>query len=103
MLMKMHFPPTAESRKGTLIFPQQIIEAKTWVEKIGEKLHLFKDKPVELIFGEKNITLGNPESIAKWRSYFPNANVQLLPNTNHFTPEDNPESFVFSLRRILKG
>ena len=94
--------PTPESRKGTLIFPQHITLSESWFLEIEEKLHLLADKPVELIFGEKNRTLGNPESIAKWRSYYPNANVQLLPNADHFTQEESPESFVFALRRILK-
>ncbi|WP_229130285.1 alpha/beta fold hydrolase [Ancylomarina sp. 16SWW S1-10-2] len=93
--------PTPASRKGTLVFPQQITLAESWLQDLEKRLPLLANKPVEFIFGEKNITLGNPETIAKWRSYYPNANVQLLPNANHFTQEDNPESFVFSLRRIL--
>ncbi|MBE0391221.1 Haloalkane dehalogenase 2 [Flavobacterium sp. PL0002] len=93
---------TPESRKGTLVFPQQITLSESWFQEIEEKLQLLADKPVELILGEKNRTLGNPESIAKWRSFYPNANVQLFPDADHFTQEESPESFVFALRRILK-
>lgn len=98
---KMAFP-TPESRKGTLEFPQQITNATPWLEKLESKLPTLANKPVEFIFGEKDAWLGSPEYIAKWRSYYPNANVQLLANVNHYTQEDSPESFVFALRRMIK-
>lgn len=94
--------PTPESRKGTAVFPQQIIIATPWLEKIESKLDTLSDKPIELIFGLKDEVLGTPDIQEKWRGFYPNAPVQLLPNANHFTQEDSPESFVFSLRRILK-
>lgn len=94
--------PTPESRKGTMIFPQQITLAEYWLEELEEKLPNLSTKPIELIFGEKDFACGAPDIIAKWRSYYPHANVQLLPDANHFTQEDSPESFVFSLERMLK-
>ncbi len=98
---KMPFP-TPKSRKGTLVFPHQITDAKLWLDKLETKLPLLADKPVEFIFGEKDPWLSDPATIAKWRSFYPNGNVQILANVNHYTQEDSPESFVFSLRRIIK-
>lgn len=93
--------PTAASRKGAAYFPIAITEQQDWVAQIGDKLNVLADKPVELIFGEADELLGDPASIARWRGYFPNAPVQLLPNTGHFPQEDNPENFGLSLRRLL--
>lgn len=94
--------PTPESRKGTAIFPQQVSLAGPWLEELEGKLNTLSDKPVELIFGLKDEVVASENIRKKWRSYFPDAPVQLLPDAGHFTQEDSPESFVFSLRRILK-
>ena len=93
--------PTPESRKGVAYFPVAIVEQQAWVAQIGDKMKLLADKPVELIFGEKDHLLGIDSVVKRWRNYFPNAPVQLLPEANHFPQEDSPESFGLSLRRIL--
>ncbi len=93
--------PTPESRKGTAYFPVAIEEQQEWVAQIEDKLKLFADIPVELIFGEKDHLLGTEATIARWRAHFPLAPVQLLPEAGHFTQEDSPESFALSLRRLL--
>lgn len=94
--------PTPKSRKGTLVFPQAITDAAPWLEKIETKLSTLAGKPIEFIFGEKDPWFGTAENIAKWRSFYPSANVQLLSNVNHYSQEDAPESFVFAVERILK-
>ena len=95
--------PTKESRKGTAIFPQQITLAESWLQELEGKLSTLKEKPVELIFGLKDDVVGSQDIQDKWRSIFPKAPVQLLPDAGHFTQEDSPESFVFSLRRMMKN
>ncbi|GEM81497.1 alpha/beta fold hydrolase [Vibrio superstes] len=97
-----HAFPTPESRRGTIVFPQQITEGEEWVQKIEDRLDTLAGKPVHFIFGLKDELTANDESIARWRSHFPNADLLLLPNANHFTQEDSPESFVFALRKLLK-
>ncbi|MDR9827615.1 alpha/beta fold hydrolase [Vibrio sp. FNV 38] len=94
--------PTPESRIGTAIFPQQITLASKWLMDIESRLYKLEDKPIEFIFGEKDFNHGTPKVVAKWRSYFPKANVQLVPDACHFVQEDSPASFGFALRQILK-
>ena len=98
---KMPFP-TPESRKGTLVFPHQITDAKPWLIKLESKLPLLANKPVEFIFGEKDPWFADSATIAKWRSFYPKGNVQILTDVNHYSQEDSPESFIYALRRILK-
>ncbi|WP_178983651.1 alpha/beta fold hydrolase [Winogradskyella helgolandensis] len=95
--------PTKESRKGTAVFPQQITLASDWLGELESKLSTLQEKPVELIFGLKDDVVASQDIQDKWRSYFPKAPVQLLPDAGHFTQEDSPESYVFSLRRLLKN
>jgi haloalkane dehalogenase len=95
--------PTKESRKGTAVFPQQITLASDWLGELESKLSTLQEKPVELIFGLKDDVVASQDIQDKWRSYFLKAPVQLLPDAGHFTQEDSPESYVFSLRRLLKN
>ncbi|NRT10572.1 alpha/beta fold hydrolase [Flavobacterium sp. 14A] len=95
--------PTKESRKGTAVFPAEITLAADWLEELEAKLSTLQDKPVELIFGIKDDVVASKEIQDKWRSIYPTAPVQLLPEAGHFTQEDSPKSFVLSLRRMLKN
>lgn len=98
---KMPFP-SIESRKGTLVFPHQITDAKPFLQKLETKLPLLADKPVEFIFGEKDPWFADAATIAKWRSFYPKGNIQILTDVNHYSQEDSPESFIYALRRMLK-
>ncbi|MCL7764576.1 alpha/beta fold hydrolase [Polaribacter sp. Z014] len=95
--------PTKESRKGTAVFPAQITLAVDWLEDLEGNLNTLQKKQVELIFGLKDEAVASQNIQDKWRSIFPKAPVQLLPEAGHFTQEDSPESFVFSLRRMMKN
>jgi haloalkane dehalogenase len=93
--------PTPSSRLGTAIFPQQMTISKNWLNNIEERLPVLFGKPIEFIFGEKDFNSGSPTAIARWRSHYPYADVQLVPNGCHFIQEDSPESFNFALQKIL--
>ncbi|MCB1668290.1 MAG: alpha/beta fold hydrolase [Porticoccaceae bacterium] len=93
--------PTPDSRMGTAEFPKQITAAAPWLEELESRLHKLKDKPVEFVFGLKDL-MSKPADIDKWLSHFPDANVQKIPDANHYTQEDCPENYVIAVRSILK-
>jgi len=93
--------PTPESRKGTAKFLREITLGSDWLANLESQIHLLKDKPVELIFGRKDNMLGTVEVEEKWLKHFPDANVQVAPEANHFTQEDTPESFDKAIRNLL--
>lgn len=95
--------PTPESRRGTAIFPEQIVGAQEWVQKIEGRLTSLADKPVHMIFGMKDKAVATADNIDRWRKHFPNADVLLLQGAGHFSQEDSPESFCFMLSKILKS
>ncbi|SIT11772.1 haloalkane dehalogenase [Zobellia uliginosa] len=96
-----HAFPTTESRKGTAVFPEQIVKAEDWVQKIEGKLNTLADKPVHFVFGLKDTAVTTID-FERWQKHFPKGDVILLQEAGHFTQEDSPESFGFMLRKILK-
>ncbi|WP_082828087.1 MULTISPECIES: alpha/beta fold hydrolase [unclassified Marinomonas] len=94
--------PTPESRRGTAVFPEQIVGAEEWVQNIEERLTTLADKPAHIIFGMKDKAVATKDNIDRWCRHFPNADVLLLQDAGHFTQEDSPESFCFMLSKILK-
>ena len=98
-----HAFPTPESRRGTAVFPEQIVGAEEWVQNIESRLHTIADKPVHIIFGMKDKAVATTDNIDRWRKHFPNADVLLLQDAGHFSQEDSPESFCFMLSKILKS
>jgi len=97
----LHPFPDAESRIPTAILPTQITRSKKMLKELETKLPTLSDKPIEMIFGTKDFALGNESVQEKWKTHFPNANVQLLLEASHFTQEESPQSFTIALRRIL--
>jgi haloalkane dehalogenase len=92
--------PTPESRKGTAVFPVQITKATPWLEEIHRCLPRLSSIPVEFIFGLKDL-MTKPADMKRWTDLFPNAGVQKVPDANHYTQEDTPESYVKALEKLL--
>lgn len=93
--------PTAESRKGTAVFPVQITKATPWLEDIRKHLHRLSETPAEFVFGLKDL-MTKPADIKKWTDILPHAGIQKVPHANHYTQEDTPESYIIALEKILK-
>jgi haloalkane dehalogenase len=91
--------PTPASRAGTAIFPVQIVAATPWLEEVKHRLYTLAAKPVEFVFGLKDIGT-RPADMAMWLTHFPNAGVQMVPDANHFTQEDCPDNYIVAVRRI---
>lgn len=92
--------PTAASRRGTAVFPVQLLQARTWLEDTEQQLTALSGVPVELIFGLKDPDMG-PSVRNTWLNRFPQSGIQLLPDVHHYTPEDCPTSFVTAVERIV--
>lgn len=92
--------PTPASRQGAAVFPVQIVAATDWLEETRARLHTLASKPVEFVFGLKD--LGTRKSdIEMWLSHFPDAGVQRVANAGHYTQEDCPDNYVIAVKRIL--
>ncbi|WP_406340430.1 alpha/beta fold hydrolase [Streptomyces sp. NBC_00648] len=62
-----------------------------------------KDNPVPvlLLAGANDPALG-PEALrATWLQWYPNAQLEVLPNTGHYAPEESPEAVAAAVERYL--
>jgi haloalkane dehalogenase len=57
------------------------------VEKIQNKLHLFKETPMLILWGKKDFCF-NDIFLDKWREYFPDADVHLFKDVGHYVVID---------------
>ena len=95
-----------ENRVGVLAFIKDIPmeqEGPTYelLQAIEEKLALLKEKPMMIIWGEKDpvFTL---EFLDKWKEYFPNAAIKQLPEAGHYVVEDAVEDIQKIVDKFLK-
>ena len=93
--------PTAESRKGTWVFPREIRMNDDWLGETEKGLARLREKPVELVFAMKDPAFGQETTIARWKTYFPDAPVDRVPDANHYIQEDAPDRVAAAVRRVL--
>ena len=93
--------PTSDTRRGTAVFPVEINRSTAWLASLESKLGVLSDKPVELVMGLKDITLGTPKVIQKWQRHFPGAGLDEVGTANHFIQEDCPDRVTAAIERIL--
>jgi haloalkane dehalogenase len=67
----------------------------------AEALALFRDRPVTLLWGERDWVF-TPAFLAEWQRRMPHARVSRFPNAGHYLFEDEPEGFVAALERALE-
>lgn len=92
--------PTPASRIGPAVFPVQIVAATPWLEEIKGRLDTLAKKPIEFVFGLKDLGT-RPADMAMWLSHYPEAGVQKVAEANHFTQEDCPQNYVVAIKWIL--
>ena len=85
-------------RIATLRFVQDIPMSPshpTWetLKGIGEKLPLFENTPVTLIWGEQDFCF-HMRFYERWRKIYPRAKAYSIPTASHYLLEDEPEQVL---------
>ncbi|MFD9339142.1 alpha/beta fold hydrolase [Streptomyces sp. NPDC060028] len=57
--------------------------------------------PVLLLAGANDPVLGAEAMRATWMQWYPNAQLEVLPNTGHYAPEESPEAVAAAVERFL--
>ena len=92
--------PTPEARRGVAEFPRQILAAGPWLQRLAETApQALRDRPVLLVWGMKDFGFGHQAVIDRWKTYFPHAEVVLLPDANHYIQEDAPDEIAAAVTR----
>ncbi len=97
--LKMYLAPFKKRRdRGpTYIFPRQLRAARTFLAETYKGLRNLADKPVLIVWGQKDFAFQEPER-SRFEQLFPNHKTVLLPNAGHFFQEDAPDEIVHAVR-----
>lgn len=93
------------NRIATLRFVQDIPlkpQHPTWqvLTSIQKKLHLLKDKPIQICWGAKDFCF-NDTFLQVWKQYFPAANITVYEDAGHYVLEDAKEEIVPKICHFL--
>jgi haloalkane dehalogenase len=78
------------SRKGSWVFPKEIIGSSDWLADLWRQRHEIKEKPALMIWGMNDMTFREKE-LAKFEDLFSNSNTIKLENVGHYVQEDMGE------------
>ena len=92
--------PTKESRKGTWVFPKQIIAASEWLESLWDQREKLTDKNVMLAWGMKDIAFREKE-LERWKAVFPNAAEHRFATGGHFVQDEAGDEIAALMRDFL--
>jgi pimeloyl-ACP methyl ester carboxylesterase len=70
------------------------------VERIGEGLSVFKDRPMLIIWGEQDWCF-TTDFLAEWQQRFPQAEVHRIPEAGHYVVEDAHEQIIPWVREFF--
>ncbi|MFC1744912.1 alpha/beta fold hydrolase [Candidatus Riflebacteria bacterium] len=95
-----------ENRIATLRFVQDIpfspADASYKVVKaIQESLSLFKNSPMQIIWGMKDFCF-DTSFLDTWKGYFPAASILELPDAGHYVIEDGKTQVIERIKSFLK-
>ena len=88
---------TPKERKGSWIFPGQIIGSSEWLDSLWNQRDQIADIPVSIVWGMKDIAF-RPQELDRFLDVWPNAKVTKLSDVGHFPQEENPEAVIQALR-----
>lgn len=89
-----------EERKGSWVFPKQIIASSEWLNSLWDRRDLLKDKIRLIAWGMKDIAFREKE-LNTWTANFPDARVVRFPDAGHFLAEEKPEELTEVVSSIL--
>lgn len=92
--------PTGDSRKGTWVFPRQIIQSSDWLASLWSRRDRLADKPVMIAWGMKDIAFREKE-LRRWQGLFPRAQVTRLETAGHFVQEEAGEVVAPLIREFM--
>ncbi|MCA9936272.1 MAG: alpha/beta fold hydrolase [Anaerolineales bacterium] len=86
--------PTPQSRKGSWVFPREIIGSTDWLAQLWAQRERLTDKQVMIAWGMKDIAFREKE-LNRWRVLFPQAAVTRYADAGHYVQDEKgPELAV---------
>lgn len=92
--------PTGDSRKGSWVFPGQIIGSTEWLTGLWAKRERIASKPALIAWGMKDIAFREKE-LGRWQSLFPNAQVTRFAGAGHYVQDEEGEAIAPLMRAFM--
>ncbi len=90
---------TPKERKGSWVFPGQIIGSSEWLDKLWNQRDRISGIPASFVWGMKDIAFRQQE-LDKFLSLWPSASVVKLKDIGHFPQEEDPDAVTKAILDI---
>ena len=90
---------TAEDRKGSWVFPREIINSSDWLQSLWDRRSRLASKTMLIAWGMKDIAFREKE-LRRWQEAFPAARTVVYPDTGHFVSEEQPVALAREIRAL---
>ncbi|NWJ95338.1 MAG: alpha/beta fold hydrolase [Chloroflexi bacterium] len=77
-------------RKGTWVFPKQIISSGKWLGELWSQIDMITAKPTLILWGLRDIAFRKKE-LERWKGVLHNYTVHTFANVGHYPQEENYE------------
>jgi haloalkane dehalogenase len=91
--------PTPQSRKGSWVFPQQIIGSSAWLASLWAQREQITHIPALLAWGMQDIAFREKE-LRRWKSLFPTAMVVTYPDAGHYVQDEQGDDIAALIREL---
>lgn len=85
-------------RKGTWVFPKQIIASGDWLNSLWEQREQIADLPTHLVWGMNDIAF-SPKDLATFEGFLTNYETIRLDNVGHYPQEERAEVLIEVLKQ----
>lgn len=90
-----------DERKGTWVFPGQIIGSSDWLQSLWDKRAVLQGKNILIAWGMKDIGFRKKE-LQVWMNAFPQAKVVQFQDAGHFVAEEKPEELITEIKNLIR-
>lgn len=92
--------PTTQSRKGSWVFPREIIASTDWLAQLWQKRANLTDKPTMLAWGMKDIAFREKE-LNRWATVFPQAQVIRYADAGHYVQDEKGSELASQIELFM--
>ena len=97
---KHYYMPHVErsARKGTWVFPREIIGSSDWLDTLWAQRDKVKHIPTAIVWGDSDIAFQEGE-LKVWTELMENHSLTILEQIGHYPPEEAPEEVIKEVKK----
>lgn len=92
--------PTGDSRKGSWVFPREIIGSSDWLATLWDRRDHITSKPTLFAWGMKDIAF-RQDILDIWQQTIPHGEVHRFENAGHYVQDEEGEAIAGLMRKFL--